>query len=75
MSAVGGAQGSLRVALGEIEHYTQARIGNLHAPETTGRFSPATLEDDSTTRQGRQDAHALQSGPLTPVTSLPPLPS
>jgi len=26
---------SVRVALGELERYTQARIGNVHSPETT----------------------------------------
>ena len=38
---------SVRVALGEIEHYTQARIGNVHAPETTGKFAAATFEHDT----------------------------
>ncbi len=38
---------SVRVALGEIEHYTQARIGNIHAPETTGKFAAATFEHDT----------------------------
>jgi len=38
---------SVRVALGEIEHYTQARIGNVHAPETTGKFATATFEHDT----------------------------
>ena len=38
---------SVRVALGEIEHYTQARIGNVHAPETTGKFVAATFEHDT----------------------------
>ncbi len=38
---------SIRVALGEIEHYTQARIGNVHAPETTGKFAAATFEHDT----------------------------
>jgi hypothetical protein len=36
---------SVRVALGELERYTQARIGNVHAPETTGKFVAATLID------------------------------
>jgi conjugative relaxase-like TrwC/TraI family protein len=35
---------SVRVALGELERYTQARIGNVHAPETTGKFVAATFE-------------------------------
>ena len=38
---------SVRVALGEVEHYTQARIGNVHAPETTGKFAAATFEHDT----------------------------
>jgi conjugative relaxase-like TrwC/TraI family protein len=38
---------SVRVALGELEHYTQARIGNVHAPETTGKFVAATFEHDT----------------------------
>ncbi len=38
---------SVRVALGEIEHYTQARIGNIHAPETTGKLAAATFEHDT----------------------------
>jgi conjugative relaxase-like TrwC/TraI family protein len=38
---------SVHVALGEIEHYTQARIGNVHAPETTGKFGAATFEHDT----------------------------
>jgi hypothetical protein len=31
---------SVRVALSELERYTQPRIGNIHAPETTGNFLP-----------------------------------
>jgi conjugative relaxase-like TrwC/TraI family protein len=38
---------SARVALGELERYTQARIGNIHAPETTGMFVAATFEHDT----------------------------
>ena len=38
---------SVRVALGELEQYTQARIGNVHAPETTGKFIAATFEHDT----------------------------
>ena len=34
---------SVRVALQELERYTQARIGNVHAPETTGKFVPLPL--------------------------------
>ncbi|MGD0789345.1 MAG: MobF family relaxase, partial [Terracidiphilus sp.] len=38
---------SVRVALGELERYTQARIGNVHAPETTGKFIAAAFEHDT----------------------------
>jgi conjugative relaxase-like TrwC/TraI family protein len=38
---------SVRVALHELERYTQARIGNIHAPETTGKFIAATFEHDT----------------------------
>lgn len=38
---------SVRAALRELEHYTQARIGNVHAPETTGKFVAATFEHDT----------------------------
>ena len=38
---------SVRVALGELEQFTQARIGNVHKPETTGRFIAATFEHDT----------------------------
>jgi conjugative relaxase-like TrwC/TraI family protein len=38
---------SVRVALKELERYTQARIGNVHAPETTGKFIAATFEHDT----------------------------
>jgi conjugative relaxase-like TrwC/TraI family protein len=38
---------SVRVALNELEHYTQARIGNVHLPETTGKFAVATFEHDT----------------------------
>jgi conjugative relaxase-like TrwC/TraI family protein len=38
---------SVRVALQELERYTQARIGNVHAPETTGKFISATFEHDT----------------------------
>jgi conjugative relaxase-like TrwC/TraI family protein len=38
---------SVRVALDELERYTQARIGNIHAPETTGKFIAATFEHDT----------------------------
>ena len=38
---------SVRVALHELERYTQARIGNVHSPETTGKFIAATFEHDT----------------------------
>src|SRR5450631_1884234 len=38
---------SVRAALGELERYTQARIGNIHAPETTAKFIAATFEHDT----------------------------
>ena len=38
---------SVRAALGELERYTQARIGNVRAPETTGKFAAATFEHDT----------------------------
>ena len=38
---------SVRVALDELERYTQARIGNVHAPEMTGKFVAATFEHDT----------------------------
>jgi conjugative relaxase-like TrwC/TraI family protein len=38
---------SVRAALTELERYTQARIGNVHAPETTGKFAAATFEHDT----------------------------
>jgi conjugative relaxase-like TrwC/TraI family protein len=38
---------SVRAALSELERYTQARIGNIHAPETSGKFVAATFEHDT----------------------------
>lgn len=38
---------SVRAALAELEKYTQARIGNVHDPETTGKFVAATFEHDT----------------------------
>jgi conjugative relaxase-like TrwC/TraI family protein len=38
---------SVGAALQELERYTQARIGNVHAPETTGKFIAATFEHDT----------------------------
>jgi conjugative relaxase-like TrwC/TraI family protein len=38
---------SVIVALDQLEHYTQARIGGNHPPETTGRFIAAKFEHDT----------------------------
>jgi conjugative relaxase-like TrwC/TraI family protein len=38
---------SVRVALDEMEKYAQARIGNNHPAETTGRWAVAKFEHDS----------------------------
>jgi len=38
---------SVRVALDQLEYYTQARIGGNHPPETTGRFIAAKFEHDT----------------------------
>ena len=38
---------SVRVALDQLEHYTQARIGSNHPPETTARFIAAKFEHDT----------------------------
>jgi conjugative relaxase-like TrwC/TraI family protein len=38
---------SVHVALDQLEHYTQARIGGNHPPETTGRFIAAKFEHDT----------------------------
>ena len=38
---------SVRVALEQLEHYTQARIGSNHVPETTAKFIAAKFEHDT----------------------------
>lgn len=38
---------SVRVALDELERYVQARIGNNHEPEATGKWIVAKFEHDS----------------------------
>src|ERR1700738_1230853 len=38
---------SVRVALDQLEHYTQARMGGNHPPETTGKFVAAKFEHDT----------------------------
>ena len=40
-------QESVRVALDQLEQYTQARIGGNHPPETTGKFIAAKFEHDT----------------------------
>ncbi len=38
---------SVRVALDQLERYTQARIGGNHPPETTGKFIAAKFDHDT----------------------------
>ena len=38
---------SVSVALGELERYTEARIGNVKQPEPTGKFVAASFEHDT----------------------------
>ena len=38
---------SVQVALEQLEHYTQARIGGNHPPETTAKFIAAKFEHDT----------------------------
>jgi conjugative relaxase-like TrwC/TraI family protein len=38
---------SVRIALDQLEHYTQARIGGNHPAETTGKFVAAKFEHDT----------------------------
>src|SRR3954453_15885074 len=38
---------SVRVAVDQLERYTQARIGGKHPPETTGKFVAAKFEHDT----------------------------
>ena len=38
---------SVRLAIEQLEHYTQARIGGNHPPETTGKFVAAKFEHDT----------------------------
>ena len=38
---------SVRVALEQLEHYTQARIGGNHPPETTSKFIAAKFDHDT----------------------------
>lgn len=52
---------SVRAALSELEQYTQARIGNVHAPETTGKFVAATFEHDTARPVGGYAAPQLHT--------------
>ncbi len=38
---------SVRIALEQLEHYTQARMGGNYPPETTGKFVVAKFEHDT----------------------------
>jgi conjugative relaxase-like TrwC/TraI family protein len=38
---------SVRIALDELERYTQARVGAKHPPEITGKFAVARFEHDT----------------------------
>jgi conjugative relaxase-like TrwC/TraI family protein len=40
-------RGSVRAALDQLEHYTQARISGNHSPETTAKFIAAKFEHDT----------------------------
>jgi conjugative relaxase-like TrwC/TraI family protein len=52
---------SVRVALGELERYSQARIGNIRAPETTRKFVAATFEHDTARPVGGYAAPQLHT--------------
>ena len=47
MTRPGGASGERACCTGRAGKITQARIGNIHAPETTGKFVAATFEHDT----------------------------
>src|SRR6266852_4313716 len=47
LTALVGGDERVRVALDQLEHYTQARIGGNHPPETTGKFIAAKFEHDT----------------------------
>jgi hypothetical protein len=51
----------VRVALSELERYTQARLGNVHAPETAGKFIAATFEHDTARPVGGYAAPQLHT--------------
>ncbi len=52
---------SVRVALGELERYTQARLGNVNAPERTRKFAAATFEHDTARPVGGYAAPQLHT--------------
>src|SRR6266849_4333443 len=52
---------SVRVALDQLEHYTQARIGGNHPPETTGKFVAAKFEHDTARQIDRYVAPQLHT--------------
>ena len=60
---------SVRVALGELEQFTQARIGNVHKAEATGKFVAATFEHDP---RGRSTATPRRSFTPTQSSSMSP---
>ena len=43
LTALVGGDDRVRVALDQLEHYTQARVGGNHPPETTGKSIPLPL--------------------------------
>ena len=55
------------VALGELEKYTQARIGNIQAPELTGKFAAATFEHNNARPV---DGYARRNSTCTPSFSM-----
>ncbi len=57
---------SVRVALEQLEHYTQARIGGNHAPETTAKFIAAKFEHDTARPV---DGYVAHSSTRTPSSS------
>ncbi len=52
---------SVQIALSELERYTQARIGNVREPETTGKFAAATFEHDTARPVGGYAAPQLHT--------------
>ncbi len=58
---------SVRAAFAELERYTQARIGNVHAPETTGSLLQPR---SSTTLPGQWTDTRLRNCTLTLSSSM-----